>query len=354
MAALVQLGARCPPLVKGVLESGEPFSIRPPAVRDLEAIAHDAGFLRALRALQPQSLIAVPLVARGRLLGAAAFLSAVPSSAEPSADLHTAQEIARRAALGIDNADLYLEAQRATQLRDEILGIVAHDLRNPLSIILMETQMLAAAVGGRERQAKRPEQQIQRAAMRMNRLIQDLLDVTRLEAGRLALECSRISAAAIAAEAAETQKALAQSNAVDLRVELPPQLPDIDADRDRLLQVFENLIGNAIKFTPAGGQVIVGGTSDGRSVRYYVRDTGSGIAVEDQPHVFDRFWQARATKRAGAGLGLRIVKGIVEAHGGRVWVESTPGRGSTFYFEIPVRPSEERLPSRRGETVEAR
>ena len=317
-------------------------------------MAHDRDSLRALRALQPQSLIAVPLVAHGRRLGTIAFLSGIPFSGEASADLRTAQEIARRMALGIGNADLYLEAQRATQLRDEVLGIVAHDLRNPLSIILMETHMLAAGGRGPERTATRPEQQIQRAARRMNRLIEDLLDVTRMEAGRLPLEPSRIPAADIAAEATETQRALALSRPVELRVEMPPRLPEIVADRNRLLQVFENLIGNAIKFTPAGGHVIVGGASDGRSVRYTVRDTGPGIAVEDQPHLFDRFWQARATKRAGAGLGLRIVKGIVEAHGGRVWVESTPGQGSTFFFEIPIHRLEEHAESRRAETVEAR
>jgi signal transduction histidine kinase len=117
-----------------------------------------------------------------------------------------------------------------------------------------------------------------------------------------------------------------------------PAVLDVWADRDRLLQVFENLIGNAIKFTEAGDCITVGArTADGQ-VLFWVNDNGVGIAPENIPHVFDRFWQARRADRRGAGLGLPIVKGIVEAHGGRVWVESTPGRGSTFYFTVRTAP----------------
>jgi signal transduction histidine kinase len=132
--------------------------------------------------------------------------------------------------------------------------------------------------------------------------------------------------------------------AVELRLEMSQEIPDLWADRDRLLQVFDNLIGNAVKFTAPGGCITVGaGLRDGDAL-FWVSDTGPGIAMEDQPHVFDRFWQVRRTRRTGAGLGLAIVKGIVEAHGGRVWVESTPGRGSTFFFTIPTAPLLERTP----------
>jgi signal transduction histidine kinase len=123
---------------------------------------------------------------------------------------------------------------------------------------------------------------------------------------------------------------------VDLHLDVRPDLPAAWADRDRLLQVFENLIGNAVKFTPAGGDVTVGAAPRGDEVLFWVCDSGSGIDAEDLPHVFDRFWQSSSARRHGAGLGLAIVKGLVEAHGGRVWADSAPGRGSTFFFTIPA------------------
>jgi signal transduction histidine kinase len=170
----------------------------------------------------------------------------------------------------------------------------------------------------------------------MDHLIRDLLDVTRMEAGRLSIEHSRLLTAPIVSDAVETQKALATSSSLDLKVELSPGLPDIWADRDRLLQVFENLIGNALKFTEAGGRIMVGASPRNGEVLFWVADTGPGIAYEDLPHLFDRFWQARETRTAGAGLGLPIAKGIVEAHGGHIWVESTKGQGTTFFFTLPA------------------
>jgi signal transduction histidine kinase len=143
----------------------------------------------------------------------------------------------------------------------------------------------------------------------------------------------------VAVEALEAQKALAAASSIELRLDAPEHPPDIFADRHRLLQVFENLIGNAVRFTPAVGRITVGIVPRAESVLCYLRDTGRGISSEELPHLFDRFWQARRSreeKRSGAGLGLAIVKGIGEAHGGRIWVESAPGEGSTFYFTIPT------------------
>jgi signal transduction histidine kinase len=162
-----------------------------------------------------------------------------------------------------------------------------------------------------------------------------------MEAGRLTVERSRLPAAQIATDAADAHRAAASATSLELRLELAPELPKILADRDRLLQVFENLIGNAIRFTPSGGCITVGAAGHDAEVRFWVRDTGPGIAIEDQLHLFDRFWQAR-TNRGGAGLGLPIAKGIVEGHGGRVWVESAPGSGTTFFFTIPTAPFPER------------
>jgi signal transduction histidine kinase len=172
------------------------------------------------------------------------------------------------------------------------------------------------------------------AANRMNRLIRDLLDATRSEAGKLTLDRILISAGAVVREAVDAQHALTDKASLELRADVPADLPQIFGDRDRLLQIFENLIGNAAKFTKQGGRITVGATPREHEVLFWVSDTGEGMSADDLVHVFDRFWQGRG-KHEGAGLGTVIVKALVEAHGGRVWVESTRGRGSTFYFTIP-------------------
>jgi signal transduction histidine kinase len=176
---------------------------------------------------------------------------------------------------------------------------------------------------------------IARSVTRMNRLIQDLLDVARMEGGRLSIERVPVSAHAVIADAAQAQATLAASASLDLRLDAPKELPDVLADRQRILQVFENLVGNAIKFTGPGGLITVGAEPANGQVLFWVADTGAGIAADQLPHVFERLWQGKAAGQ-GAGLGLPIVRGIVEAHGGRVWVESTAGEGSTFFFTIPA------------------
>jgi signal transduction histidine kinase len=171
----------------------------------------------------------------------------------------------------------------------------------------------------------------------MDRLIEDLLDVTRMEAGHLSVEPEPVATRQVVSDSVEAQEPLATAASLELRADLAGALPDVWVDRDRLLQVFENLIGNALKFTRAGGVVTVGAAPrHGGEVLFWVSDTGAGIAPDQLPHVFDRFWQSRKAGRRGAGLGLPIVKGIVEAHGGRIWAQSTPGEGSTFFFTMPT------------------
>jgi signal transduction histidine kinase len=237
--------------------------------------------------------------------------------------------------MAIENARLYRASVHATQLREHILGVVAHDLRNPLSTIQMQASALKRPGGEPERRSLKPVEVIHRAARRMNRLVQDLLDVARMEAGQLAIERAPLTAGGLILEAVDMQKPLAESADLELQVEVDPDVPEVWGDRDRLLQVFENLIGNAIKFTPAGGRITAGAASKHGDVVFQVADTGVGIAPENLPRVFDQFWQATRAGREGAGFGLAITKGIVEAHGGRIWVESTEGRGSTFSFTIP-------------------
>ena len=224
-------------------------------------------------------------------------------------------------------------ARRAAQTRDELLGIVAHDLRNPLQIITINAGFLRRS--GPE-PVKEMAEEAADAANRMNRLIQDLLDVTSIESGHLSVKPERLHVFDIFSELLEMQTPIAKSASLELWGSAAPDLPDIWADRDRILQAFENLIGNAIKFTKPRGHITLGAVASTDEVVLSVSDTGSGIKDSDLPHVFDRFWQASHGAHKGAGLGLAIVKGIVEAHCGRIWVHSTAGQGTTFFFTIPT------------------
>jgi signal transduction histidine kinase len=250
-------------------------------------------------------------------------------------DLALAEELARRAALAVENARLYHEAQLATRARDQMLGIVAHDLRNPLNTILMASELLEELLAP-DAQKSRQVKMVRRAGKQMNHLIQDLLDVKRIENGRLAVEPRAVRAIALLNEAVEMLRSLATARGLDLALEPTDELPMVKADAQRIHQVFSNLIGNAIKFTPRGGRISVSGRHRGNDVHMGVTDTGPGIPAEQIPHVFGQFWQATGADRRGIGLGLAIAKGIVEAHEGRIWVESTLGEGSSFYFTLPV------------------
>ena len=292
---------------------------------------------RALvEAMEPRSVMFVPLIARDDVVGVMTFVSSTPGRNYGASDVRLADEVARRAALALENSRLYRMARDAIGARDEILGIVAHDLRNPLNSVVVQASLLRRHGGEPERRARKPADAIERAANRMNRLIQDLLDVTRMEAGRLSIEQHRVHTAQVVTDALEAQRAMASTASLELQVDLAPDPPEVWADRERLLQVLENLIGNALKFTDPGGRIMVGAAPRDGEVLFWVADTGSGIAAEDLPHVFDRFWQVGKAERRGAGLGLPIVKGIIEAHCGRIWVESKPGQGSTFFFTIPT------------------
>jgi PAS domain S-box-containing protein len=337
----VALARDRPHLTRSLAESRYPYLISRLTPGEVAAVAQSPEHLEVLRAINPVSLMSVPLMVRDELLGTLTFLSSTPSRLFDATDLRLAKAIGERASLAIENARLYRAALHATGLRDQVLGVVAHDLRSPLSSIALHTAALARPQPGPERRDPRPQQAIERAVRRMNRLIQDLLDVAKLEAGRLTVEKAPLLPGPLIEEVVEMHQAPAAASSIDLRVELDPDLPAIVGDRDRLLQVFENLVGNALKFTEAGGRVTVGAARGGSGLLFRVTDTGRGMTGEEMSRAFDRFWQASARSgRLGAGLGLPITKGIVEAHGGRIWIESAPGQGSTFFFSIPAAPPE--------------
>jgi len=302
----------------------------------IEAFSRIDEYRRLLEAMPVRSILAVPLLTRGSPLGAIVLVRSSDSRPYERSDLGVAQALAERAALSIENARHYRTARRAIEARDNLLGIVAHDLRNPLGAILMHAAMLRRGDDETDRRSRKPAESIERAATRMNRLIQDLLDVTTIEAGGLSVEFGHVPADQLVSDSVDAQKSLASAASLALQLEIEPGLPELRGDRERLLQVFENLIGNAVKFTEPGGRITVGAMRRDAEVLFRVSDTGVGVEAENLSHLFDRFWQKRTARRRGAGLGLPIVKGIVEAHGGRIWVESAPGRGSTFFFTIPV------------------
>jgi PAS domain S-box-containing protein len=229
------------------------------------------------------------------------------------------------------------EAEAAVRTRDEVLSVVSHDLRNPVSTVAMSAALLQdpeVVLSEEERQEQL--EVIARSAQRMSRLIQDLLDVARIAGGRLTVSCRCEDPCVLAAEACQAFEPIAAEKSLTLTYHTERGLGPVYVDRDRVLQVLSNYLNNAVKFTPVGGRIAIRvNRLDETGVCFAVSDTGPGIAPEDLPHLFSRFWQARHTAHLGSGLGLAIAKGIAEAHRGRVWVETTPRSGSTFFFAVP-------------------
>lgn len=321
-----------PHLAFASLRTKQPILIPHATEEVLASFAQSEEHLALIHACDPTSLMAVPMLVYDKLVGVLGLVTSRGSRTFATADLRLAEELARRAALSIENARLYRTARRAVQARDDVLGIVAHDLRNPLNVVRLHAQLLRMHDAAAERAADA----IDRSAQRMDRLIEDLLDVSRLEAGRLQVEPTRVSAADLVNDATEAQRPLAERAGLTLALDIPDGLPDIWADRGRIMQVLDNLVGNALKFTARGGRIEVSAALHDNAVELAVRDTGAGLSSDAAGHVFDRFWQVRRADRRGAGLGLAIARGIVEAHGGRIWVESEVGRGTTFRFTVPV------------------
>jgi PAS domain S-box-containing protein len=284
----------------------------------------------------PSSGIITPLVARGNLLGVLSFYRETASY--DANDVFLAEELARRAALAIDNARLYEQVHAGIRARDDMIGIVSHDLRNPVNAV----RMLTGVMLDREREEPLSTEVVEyasiirQAAEQMDGLISDLLDVTRVEAGRLSVKAQRENTEELLSDALRTLAPVANEKSLTLRLTAPDDLPDVIADRERIAQALSNLIGNAVKFSPPGGEIIVRVAILDTEIIFSVSDKGHGMTPEQLSHAFDRFWQSSRTDRQGAGLGLAIAKGIIDAHGGHIWAESVPGSGSTFYFTLPI------------------
>jgi signal transduction histidine kinase len=230
---------------------------------------------------------------------------------------------------------LYGDAQRVIDAREEILRIVAHDLRSPLNTISMATSLLLDLPATEDERIKRLKI-IKRTGEAMERLIQDLLSVTAIEAGRLSIATRKLRVEDLFQDASEMLEGIAREKSITLTVEGAADLPPVRGDPTRVLQVFSNLVGNAVKFTPPGGVITLSATRAEGGVQCAIADTGSGIPPEELPRIFGKFWQSKRGDHRGVGLGLAIARGIVEAHGGSIGVRSEVGRGSVFSFSLPV------------------
>jgi PAS domain S-box-containing protein len=309
----------------------------------LDANFHDTASRQRAQSLGAGAVLLVPLRAGGRAIGALHLVRTRPGAVHSLEEQQVADQFAGLAALALENARLYQQARSAVRERDEMLAIVSHDLRNPVNAIVMLTGAVlkrdtpAAAAGEDIAPMSRDEVEAVRAAARQaDGLIQDLQDVSRLSAGRLRVERRRVPASDFLTECADMFEPVMEDAALRFVRRIDDNLPIVLGDQHRLTQVLSNLLGNAVRFTPHGGDIVLTATPLEDVVRISVRDSGPGVAPDDVPRLFERYWQAPRLLRAGSGLGLYIAKGIVEAHDGEIGVDSEVGKGAEFWFTLPV------------------
>ena len=307
------------------------------AVRRLAAAPGENFELPAVQNLRFTSMLAVPMVAEGQSIG---MLVAVDKEGGFSAaDERFLALYASQAAIAVRNSQLFEHTKTLDRLKSEFVAVVSHEIRTPLTSVKGAVELLADPryFPNNEQQTKLLN--IAHAnAERLLVLINDILDFSKLENAALPMSLERSSIAPVIEQAAHNLRTLIEDRDIQMDVKVTPGLPDLYIDASRIAQVFTNLLSNAIKFSPAGGRVVLGAQAVGGEVRVSVGDSGEGIAAEDLPKLFRKFTQvdSSATRKAGGtGLGLVICKGIVEQHGGKIWVESKPGVGSTFFFTLP-------------------
>ena len=305
----------------------------------LVAVAHDEEHLRILRELGLTSYIVVPISAQERVFGALSLATGRTSARRYGpAQLAIAEHLGRRAGLAIENARLYREAQEAARLREQVLAIVSHDLRNPLGAAKLAADMVMR----RAQEPSDPRSPSRRRPSsarppRMERLIGDLLDMSSIHVGKLSIERRAHAADGLLKEAAEIYEPIAIEH--DIRFTVERQVADlqVQCDRERILQVFSNLLGNAFKFCRPGDQVTLRAQRDGDEIRFEVADTGPGIPPEERRHIFEPYWSAERHGKKGTGLGLFITHGVIEAHGGRSGSRANRGTGRRSSSRCPSR-----------------
>ncbi|HEY1012532.1 MAG TPA: ATP-binding protein [Herpetosiphonaceae bacterium] len=325
-------------IVIRVIKTGE--SELYPAIerRHYETVAFDEESLALFEQLDPFSGMVVPIQAGDAALGAIVLLTSRSQRQYDPIDLALAEDLGRRAGAAIENARLYRAARDAARVRDQFISVAAHELKNPLTTLLGMTQILKRRV---EREATLGERdqralgQINHQAQRLNKLISGLLDLSRLEDGQLSIERAPVDLAALLARVVEETAAGLTRHTIAF--EPPARAPIIAGDELRLEQVFHNILQNAVKYSPDGGEISVELASDSQRAAVTISDQGEGIPAEALPHIFARFYRAdNARSYPGMGVGLSVVKEIVSLHGGTVEAASEPGGGAVFTLLLPL------------------
>ena len=340
--------------IHDVIRTGKPAMMETIPADFLAASARDGEHRRILTELALTSYMSVPIASTSGTLGAMTFVFAESGRHYTNHDVTFAQEVAARAALAIENAHAYRRAHEANRLKDEFLATLSHELRTPLNAILGYAQMLEMGVLRAERQSKAIFV-LARNADALKQIIDDVLDVSRIISGKLRLNVAPLALGDILRNAAATMQPAADAKGVSLEVTLDPDAAPVTGDADRLRQVVWNLLSNAVKFTARGGHVQIRLQRADSSVQIVVKDDGQGIDPAFLPYVFERFRQADSRfsrEHGGLGLGLAIVRELVELHGGIVEASSDGlGRGATFTVRLPPRtvpaeaPAEEEVDS---------
>lgn len=325
--------------VEATIQNGQPVVLERLTPADITRLVPDPRSRALAQSLGVASFMLVPISARGRSLGAVALVSASPERPFTDEDLALAENLAARAGLAIDNARLYEQAREANQTKTELLAVISHDLRTPLNSIIGYAQLLDMGIpeplsdGARER-----VQRIRQSAGHLLYLMDELLAFARLEGKHEEITRTSVNVCDIAREVAALLEPMAMEKQLALEISVPQPPLTIQSDADKLRQILVNLLGNAVKYTDHGTVRIAVEAMDG-GVALRISDTGHGIAPEHLPHIFEPFWQADRSQRVaggGTGLGLSVVKRVVELLGGDISVDSAPGAGSTFFVRVPL------------------
>ena len=326
-----------PSLISSVCKTKSTIYIKHVDQNDLGLLFQNKSCHEIYKNIKLESIVAVPLIVYGKFVGMLSFFKLAESGPFTKDEVMLAEKLGELAAFSINNANLYNEAKNATKVREEVLAIVSHDLKNPLNTISLVAQMFRLSKELDSSKISSLASNLEIATKQMKQLISNLLDFAKLQSGTFSVDLKPTNISQVINDVLGMLKLQIDEKHQFIDFEIPSGLPDIPCDAQKLEQVFSNLLGNAIKFSPEGGKIKLQVDQTAEGILVSVTDNGPGIPSDLLPRIFDRFWQPQQSTYQGSGLGLSIAKGIVEAHKGRIWVESALGKGSSFLFSLPLK-----------------